>query len=298
MENLIKIITKPDNVAIVVMMFMVVFFTWLAFREALRNDRERKKSTAGPDEESQTRPDKINTWPFLAKKEFIITILVLALLLLWSITLDAPLEQEANPTLTPNPAKAPWYFLGLQEMLVYFDPWIAGVVLPGIMVMGLMAIPYLDINKKGNGYYTFSQRKLAIIIFCFGFFVLWISLIVIGVFMRGPGWLWFWPWQAWDHNKVVADVNVDLSQLIGIDSRSTLGFLIGGGAISMYFALGVILPYLYLEAKRGKFLDTLGGIRYIVLSLLFWSMMSLPIKIILRLTLHVKYIWVTPWFNI
>ncbi len=80
MENLIKIITKPDNVAIVVMMFMVAFFTWLAFREALRNDRERKKSTAGSDEESQTRPDKINTWPFLAKKEFIITILVFALL--------------------------------------------------------------------------------------------------------------------------------------------------------------------------------------------------------------------------
>ena len=307
MENFIKIITKPDNVAIVIMMFMVAFFTWLAFREALRSDRERKKLTSESDEESQAKRKReatIHTWPFLARKEFIIAILVFALLLVWSIILDAPLEEPPNPTLTPNPAKAPWYFLGLQEMLVYFDPWIGGIILPGLIVLGLMAIPYLDVNKKGNGYYTLSERKFSIITFCFGFLVLWIFLIVIGVFMRGPGWLWFWPWQEWDHNKVVADVNIDFSQLIGIDSRSTLGFLIGGGVISIYFALTLILPYLYLKRRvrsqspAGGFLKTLGITRYILVSLLFWTMMSLPIKIILRLAFHVKYILVTPWFNV
>ncbi len=132
MGNFIKIITKPDNVAIVIMMFMVAFFTWLAFREALRSDRERKKITSNSGEEAQaermeakprvaddtpqSRADKIpvakrrgeavvHTWPFLARKEFIIAILVFALLLAWSIILDAPLEEPPNPTLTPNPAK-------------------------------------------------------------------------------------------------------------------------------------------------------------------------------------------------
>ena len=87
-------------------------------------------------------------------------------------------------------------------MLVYFDPWLAGVVLPSLIVVGLIAIPYIDINPKGNGYYTFAERKWSIIIFSFGFFVLWLLLIVIGVFFRGPGWLWYWPWQEWDHARV------------------------------------------------------------------------------------------------
>ncbi len=68
-----------------------------------------------------------------------------------------------------NPSKAPWYFLGLQEMLVYFDPWMAGVVLPSLILVGLMAIPYMDANPLGNGYYTYKQRKFAILSFCFGF---------------------------------------------------------------------------------------------------------------------------------
>ena len=87
---------------------------------------------------------------------------------------------------TPNPSKAPWYFLGLQEMLVYFDPWMAGVVLPSLIVVGLMAIPYIDFNKQGNGYYTIKQRKFAYIIFQFGFLEMWVTLIVLGTFLRGP----------------------------------------------------------------------------------------------------------------
>ncbi|MGK4277412.1 hypothetical protein, partial [Escherichia coli] len=74
-------------------------------------------------------PDKVHTWPYLVRAEFISGCILLLVLLVWSITVDAPMEDPANPTKTPNPSKAPWYFLGLQEMLVYFDPWIAGVVL-------------------------------------------------------------------------------------------------------------------------------------------------------------------------
>src|SRR5256886_17688453 len=79
--------------------------------------------------------------------------------------LNAPLEEPANPNLTMNPSKAPWYFLGLQEMLVYFDPWIAGVVMPSIIMIGLMVFPYVDSNPLGNGYYTLRQRRFAVNMF-------------------------------------------------------------------------------------------------------------------------------------
>ena len=110
---------------------------------------------------------EVHVWPFLLRIEFLATIIVTFVLMVWSITLDAPLEEPANPSLTMNPSKAPWYFLGLQEMLVYFDPWMAGVVLPSLILVGLMAIPYMDANPLGNGYYTFKQRKFAILSFLF-----------------------------------------------------------------------------------------------------------------------------------
>ena len=105
------------------------------------------------------------------RMEFLAAIIVTVILFVWSITLNAPLEELANPNLTMNPAKAPWYFLGLQEMLVYFDPWIAGVVMPTLIVVGLMIIPYVDTNPLGSGYYTWKQRRFSITTFCFGFIV-------------------------------------------------------------------------------------------------------------------------------
>jgi len=219
-------------------------------------------------------------------------------LLVWSIALNAPLEDPSDPSVTPNPAKAPWYFLGLQEMLVYFDPWIAGVMFPSLIVMGLMAMPYIDVNPKGNGYYTFKERWFAILTFCFGFHILWILLIIVGVFMRGPGWLWFWPWQEWDAHRIVADTNYDLTQFIGIDSKSLLGSIIGGGVVTVYFFLGMVIPFLFLKVTGNRTLEKLGIARYSLVAFLFLSMMGLPIKVFLKLVFHLKYIWVTPWFNI
>src|SRR5574337_1010856 len=154
--------------------------------------------------------DKVHTWPHLVRMEFLVALFVLVVLTIWSLTSDAPLEEPANPNRTPNPSKAPWYFLGLQEMLVYFDPWMAGVVLPSLIIVGLMVIPYIDVNPLGSGYYTFRERAFAITMFLFGFLVLWVSLIILGTFMRGPGWNLFWPWEKWDPHKVVALNNVNL----------------------------------------------------------------------------------------
>src|ERR1700756_1743647 len=160
--------------------------------------------------------DKVFTWPNLVRNEFLVALFVTVVLILWALLIDAPLEEPANPTRTPNPSKAPWYFLGLQEMLVFFDPWHAGVVLPTFIILGLMVIPYIDINPKGNGYYTWKDRKWEILTFILGFHILWVSLIIIGTFVRGPGWNWFWFWEKWDVHKVEALTNVDLPFLLGV----------------------------------------------------------------------------------
>ena len=100
------------------------------------NDR-RIAAGQGPIEKAES--DRVWVWPDLVYTELISLILCSVVLIVWSIFLKAPLEQPANPANTPNPSKAPWYFLGLQEMLVYFDPWLAGVVLPGLIIVGLIA---------------------------------------------------------------------------------------------------------------------------------------------------------------
>src|SRR5712691_13433484 len=159
--------------------------------------------------------DKIHTWPHLVRAEFLMSIGIILLLIVWSLLVDAPLEQPSNPTRTPNPSKAPWYFLGLQEMLVFFVPWYAGVVLPSFIIVGLMLIPYLDINPKGNGYCSLRERWFEIMTFFMGFHILWVSFIIIGTFFRGPGWNWFWPGQVWDPHLVESLTNVDLPYLLG-----------------------------------------------------------------------------------
>ncbi len=196
--NFRLIVTKPDNVPIVGLIFLLVFFLWYSMREAVLNDR-RIAAGLGPIEKAES--DRVWVWPDLVYTELIALILCSVLLIVWSIFLKAPLEQPANPANTPNPSKAPWYFLGLQEMLVYFDPWLAGVVLPGLIIVGLICIPYIDKNPKGNGYYTFNERKAEITIFLFGFAVLWASLIVLGTFLRGPNWNFFGPFEYLGHTQ-------------------------------------------------------------------------------------------------
>jgi hypothetical protein len=217
------------------------------------------------------------------------------ILTVWSITIDAPLEGPANPTRTPNPSKAPWYFLGLQEMLVYFDPWIAGVVLPVLIVIGLILIPYLDVNPKGNGYYSFKDRKFAIITFCFGFILLWVLLIIVGTFLRGPGWNFFLPWEKWDPHKVVAITNINLSEKFGIQSY-LWGSIFGGSVLAGFYSLGFLF-YLW-KGKKNETIQKLGKVRYSIVAFLFLTMMGLLIKIFLRLVMNIQYVWVTPWFNV
>src|SRR5215218_2625361 len=233
-----KISSTPDNIPIVAMIPLVVFFTWLGLKQSRDNDeligRLEQDPALAKTHHRKTLPwrpgwaRELHVWPYLVRIEFLAAVIVTVILFVWSILLNAPLEEPANPNLTMNPSKAPWYFLGLQEMLVYFDPWIAGVVMPSLLLVGLMVFPYVDSNPLGNGYYTWRQRKFAVGMFLWGWFM-WIILIIIGTFIRGPGWIWFWPGQTWDHNAVVYDRNVDLHEYLGITSM--MGKMIFGGLV-------------------------------------------------------------------
>lgn len=236
--------------------------------------------------------DKVHVWPYLTRLEFMCAIIITLLLVVWSIVIDAPLEEPANPSVTPNPSKAPWYFLGLQEMLVYFDPWMAGVVLPTLIIVGLMAIPYIDVNPKGNGYYTFHERRFAIITFLFGFLVLWVWMVVQGTFLRGPGWNFFMPWEYWDPHKVVALTNVDLPYMIGF--RSYWGQAAAGAVMVLLWYATIPAYYIW---RRDRLVNV-GLVRYGLKAFLYMTMMGLVAKMVLRIGLNVKYVLVTPWFNI
>jgi hypothetical protein len=304
-----EIASAPDNVPIVALIVLVPFYCWYGFRQSFANDRLIAQLEADPamakTHHRKVQPWKmgwdreVHVWPFLLRIEFLATIIVTLILMVWSITLDAPLEEPANPTLTMNPSKAPWYFLGLQEMLVYFDPWMAGVVLPSLILVGLMAIPYMDANPLGNGYYTYKQRKFAILSFCFGFLILWLSMVVIGTFIRGPGWIWFWPGQTWDHNRVVFEANRDLPDIFGI--TSAIGKGIFGGIVTLFYAAVTAVGFhkvLTWNDFNRKIYQRMSLVQYLTVQFFMVSMMALPVKMIAKLAFRIKYVWVTPWFNI
>jgi cytochrome b/b6/petD-like protein len=300
--NFNKVATLPDNVPIVGMIFLVGFFVWFAMSQAYENDR--RIAEGRPPIEGEDSGQKVFSWPDLVYVELICLVIVMAVMIVWSIALKAPLEEPANPTDSPNPAKAPWYFLGLQEMLVYFDPWLAGVVLPGLIIVGLICIPYIDRNPKGNGYYTFAERKAEITIFLFGFVILWASLIVLGTFLRGPNWNFFGPFEFWDIHKLAALTNVNLSEYIWVRGLRTAlptnWFVREVFGILLVLFYVFVLPVILARGLFNVFYAKLGAARYYVTAFLFLMMMSLPIKMLARWILNLKYIVAIPefFFNI
>jgi hypothetical protein len=320
------IVAKPDNVPIVALVFLLAFFTWMATHRAVENDR-RKAEGLPPLEKLDD--EKVLVWPDLVYTEMICMIALSALLIFWAIWLQAPLEEPASSVKTPNPSKAPWYFLGLQEMLVYYDPWMAGVVLPSLIIVGLMAIPYIDFNKGGNGYYTIKERRFAYIIFQLGFLELWVTLIVLGTLLRGPNWNFFGPYEHWDAHKVEALNNVNLSEYVwqwwlgrSLPTVPNLDWIIAwvpssvpNGFVSWIpsfaqfvyilftrelpgtiLVLGyfIVLPPILAVTMLRSFYQRMGFIRYMVLANLLMFMAALPIKMVLRWSFNLKYLIAVP----
>jgi hypothetical protein len=306
--NFRSIVAKPDNVPITIMVISVMLCIWIAMRNAALND---SRTTAGLPLMEEDKDDKVLVWPDLVYTELICLVLATAGLIVWAIISKAPLEQPANPGYAPNPAKAPWYFLGLQEMLVYFDPWMAGVVYPGLIIVGLALMPIIDTNPRGNGYYTLKERPFAIITWQFGFLILWVVLIFFGTFLRGPNWSFFGPYEYWDPHKAEALNNIDVSHVFWVKMmdrarpteannpvpflpfwlvREWLGFALTGAYL-------ILLPVVLRFTIFRRMYEQMGGIRYVIMIILLLLMALMPIKMVLRWLFNLKYFIYLPEFN-
>jgi hypothetical protein len=307
-ENFRSIVAKPDNVPITMMVISVMLCIWLGFRRAALND---SRLSAGLPLLEEDKDDKVLVWPDLVYTELICLVLATAGLTIWAIVSKAPLEQPANPGYAPNPAKAPWYFLGLQEMLVYFDPWMAGVVYPGLIIVGLCAMPFIDTNPKGNGYYTIRERPFAIATWLFGFLILWVVLIFFGTFLRGPNWSFFGPYEYWDAHKAEALNNIDISHVFWV-------YIMGRARPSMNDSPLPLLPYWLVREWLGivlvcaylfitpvvlrftafkRMYEQMGAIRFSIMIFLLLLMALMPIKMVLRWLFNLKYFIYLPEFN-
>ncbi|MFQ5743024.1 MAG: hypothetical protein ACE5HV_05470 [Acidobacteriota bacterium] len=302
-ENFWVQFRRPDNVPIAGMIWLVLFFLWFAMRKAVVND-ERLSQGKPVFEAEEKEKEKVFVWPDLVYTELLCLLLASILLVVWSIMIPAPLEEPANPQLTPNPSKAPWYFLGLQEILVYFDPWLAGVVIPTLIIVGLIVIPFIDPNPKGNGYYTFNERRYEIPVFLFGFLILWVLMVFQGTFLRGPNFGFFGPFEHWDIHKVVPLTNVQLSEYIyarwlgiGLPDFWLVREIWGILLLLFYF---IALPVWLARGWLQKFFQRMGPVRYGIGIFLLLMMLLVPIKMYLRWTVNLKYFVSIPefFFNI
>jgi menaquinol-cytochrome c reductase cytochrome b/c subunit len=134
--------------------------------------------------------DKVHTWPHLLAAEFVASLVCLTFTFIFSIFVNAPLLQLANTNQTPNPSKAPWYFLGLQELLTMFHPMIAGVTIPGVGLIVMIFAPYIDKNPSNKP----EDRKFATSLMTVHL-MFWAVLVMIGSFFRGPGFNFTLPWR-------------------------------------------------------------------------------------------------------
>lgn len=298
-DSYASILKKPDNVPISMMVFLTLYFLWLGLRQAAINDQNME---IGKPLIEEDREDKVLCWPDLVYSELLAMVLCTVVLIVWSVLLKAPLESPANPAGPPNPSKAPWYFLGLQELLVYFDPWMAGVVLPGLIILGLAAMPYIDTNPKGNGYYTFKERKFAILTWMFGYLILWCVLIVFGTFLRGPNWNFFGPFQVWDPHRVDPLTNINISDvwyvvLLGGKLPDNILVREWPGMVLAAFWLGALPVLMTRIGFFSRLRAQMGFSRYYLMAVLFVIMLLVPVKMVGRWTFNLKYIIAMPEIN-
>ena len=226
--------------------------------------------------------EDVPTWPNLVSREALAVLIVVFIARMWATLQPAPLSIMADPSRTPNPLKAPWYLIGFQELTVYFDPWLAEFAFPVLIIVGLVALPYIDPNPRGVGIYGFSHRATAISLFMMGY-VLWLLLTITGVFFRGPYWELVSPLDG--------TVWVTAAQSVGSWS---MPLAIGALFVAAWYSGGILLPRRWAPdvfVKQHPF-------AYTFLMLIVMTVLLIPLKIVLRIALGLRYILVTPWFNL
>ena len=186
---LIRFYNLHVKVLPLVLSLLIGFHLWRIRKDDMLADKQ-EPSRVAPDGQADVG------WSNIIKRELSKCLLILAIVMAMSVLFNAPLEEVATPSVTPDPAKAPWFFLELQEMLSWGPPFLWAIVVPGIVMLFFIAVPYLDHGTRGTGQWFHPSRRLQNILFT-AFVVIIIGLIVIGKFMRGPGWIFYWPWQTW-----------------------------------------------------------------------------------------------------
>ncbi|MGQ9563413.1 MAG: hypothetical protein ACUVQG_07180 [Thermogutta sp.] len=294
-----RLVLTPDHIAVVFLVAATCLFSWLGLRFSIENDR---RIAAGRRPREVTRPEqtRIFVWPDLVYIELIAMLMMTCLLGIWSLAVQAPLEAPADTSWTPNPAKAPWYFVGLQELLVYFEPWFAGVVLPLLIIVGLCLLPYLRREEHHSGYYSMKGRRLSLAVILGGL-GLWILLIVIGTFFRGPDWRLYglyesrlirrfddlqtqplafklWPSMFGSKAPTAETAQVPASPIL----RELPGLFI-------IFLLFVVIPYIAKRTFGRGLAARLGGCGYWTVAVLLAIMALIPIKMYANWLWNVNY---------
>jgi hypothetical protein len=278
-----ELLGEPDRLAFLLLLGLVLATLglggWLARRGRLRSFS---------DEERAAGAEPVACWPYLVRLELVAALATLLVVSWWAMFLPLELGPPADPTVTPALAKAPWFFVGVQELLQYFDPWLGGVMLPLLSLLGLAALPYIDRDPRGTGRHELRPAALIALLALLG---LWLVPAGVGLFLRGEHWSWGPIWRSAVLDQPVAPVMASLGE------RLRLGPL-GGQVLGAALCLG---PFLLLglgwRMLRDRF-ATLGLARYLIAGSLLILLAGVGLKVVLVLALRARYLWGTPWFRI
>jgi hypothetical protein len=282
----------PDAVALALLCLLVGGTLVVGLLLGRRRDRQRAAGGSGDPPRARAL---VPTWPYLIRLELCAALATLILLAWWAIALEPPLAAPADPSFTPTLAKAPWFFVGVQEMLQYFDAWLAGVVLPLLSVLGLCALPYLDRDPEGSGEHRLKGRGAALVALA-AILGLWLLPAVVGLFLRGESWRFAPVWRA------AADASLELTPVGAIRS---LGEVLGLGpsGASLLGAVVCLGPFAlaglaWPRLRRRPAIERLGLGRYLISAGLVLCLLGVTLKVALGVTLGVRYFWITPWFRV
>lgn len=294
-----RLILAPDHMAVVFLIVLTCFFSWLGLRFSAAND-DRIGQGRKPREATAPEQTKVFVWPDLVYIELIAMLVMTCVLGIWSLAAQAPLEAPADTSWTPNPAKAPWYFVGLQELLVYFEPWFAGVFLPLVIIFSLCLMPYLPHQDNKSGYYSMKGRRFSLAVILAGF-GLWLLLIVIGTFFRGPDWRLYGLYESrlvrrFDELHTEPLSIMFWRGLFGPDVVSSQGNLISSVPVVRelpgLFIIGVlflVIPYVAKRTFGRGMAARLGGPGYWTVAILLATMALIPTKMYANWLFNINY---------